>query len=822
MVEGQASHTPVELLAPAGEPRALRAALAAGADAVYFGLERWSARAFAGNFVGQGAVGAVELAHLYGARAYVALNTLLKDQEIGPALAALEAPYLAGLDGLIVADLGLLMRVRAEYPDLPVHASTQLGTHSSAQLAALARFGCARAVLARELSLAEIAALEPHGLELETFVHGALCYGYSGDCLLSSMIGGRSGNRGRCSQSCRLRYDLRLAEGGSAAPAAPGGPLGEDVPAGSASRVMSTSDLAAISVLPQLLAAGVTSFKIEGRMKDAAYVGLTTAVYREALDAALTDPGRYEVRAEWLSRLEQSFSRGFSTAHLAGRHDEVRSGGRGGHRGVLVGRARHVDEGRGEVEVRLSKPVAAGDLVYLYTPWGQTEPTRLSEGGDTSVTLRTRERVAVKDRLFRLAAADAGELAQDLIVGRVTLRPVIVNMRLHGAEGRPARLTVGDERTGAQVELSGVVPLAAARTAALTETKARAALGALGGTPYRLGVLRFEVADGLFLPVGELKDLRRRAIAELDELRLTVHRRHGLRLPAAPAESGSTAVLARDRATTSRPGLVLILRPGERPLAAPGVDVLCLDLLSDDALVVVASAVEQLQATGLPLHVRLPEVLFDADEAWWRAILALPWQGVYARHLGVVPALRSTLLETGRPVPFALEYPLQGFNRGAALAAAHLAGRAPAAVVASPEATLEEIAGLATRAASLEILAVGRQQLLHTRDRLGKAEGLYETPVPGRHVGLSLTDAKGYLFPATVDVGGTRLHNARITNLAANLDELRGAGVTGYLVVQSDLSAAERCAFEVGGLSALAPLASRERSTTGHLFREVT
>src|SRR5450756_1298318 len=174
-----------ELLAPAGEPRALRAALAAGADAVYFGLERWSARAFAGNFAGETAVAAVETAHLYDARAYLALNTLLKDDEVGPALAALEAPYLAGLDALIVADLGFAERVREEYPELPLHASTQVGTHSSAQLAALGRLGFTRAILARELSLAEIAALEHHGLELEAFVHGALCYGYSGDCLLS-------------------------------------------------------------------------------------------------------------------------------------------------------------------------------------------------------------------------------------------------------------------------------------------------------------------------------------------------------------------------------------------------------------------------------------------------------------------------------------------------------------------------------------------------------------------------------------------------------------------------------------------------------------
>ena len=212
----------VELLAPAGDERALRAALAAGADAVYFGLERWSARAFAGNFSGEQVGRAVDLAHLYGARAHLALNTLLKDDEIGPALTALEAPYAAGLDALIVADLGFASLARERFPDLALHASTQLNTHSSAQLAALARLGFRRAILARELSLDEIAALDAHGLELEAFVHGALCYGYSGNCLLSSMVGGRSGNRGRCSQSCRMRYRLARPDGreGTAAPIA--------------------------------------------------------------------------------------------------------------------------------------------------------------------------------------------------------------------------------------------------------------------------------------------------------------------------------------------------------------------------------------------------------------------------------------------------------------------------------------------------------------------------------------------------------------------------------------------------------------------------
>ncbi len=800
----------IELLAPAGEPRALRAALAAGADAVYFGLERWSARAFAGNFTGELVVDAVDLAHLYGARAYLALNTLLKDDELEPALAALEAPYRAGLDALIVADLGFAAAVREEYPGLALHASTQMNAHSSAQLAALARLGFVRAVLARELSLAEIGALEAHGLELEAFVHGALCYGYSGDCLLSSMVGGRSGNRGRCSQSCRLRYSLSRVSSGAVSGT---GPEPEPGP----SRVMSTSDLAAIGALPRLLAAGVSSFKIEGRMKDPAYVGVTTAVYRDALDAALEDPDGYAVRPEWMEHLEQSFSRSFTTAHLDGRHHEVRSGGRGGHRGVLVGRVARVDEQRGEVVVRLRQPVAAGDLVYLYTPWGQSEPQRVPQGADAELTLRVRERVAVKDRLFRLAAAEAGELARDLVAGRAARRPLMLRMCLVGEVGKPAALAVEAEDEALTVTVTTSGPLVPARTAALTPAKALDALASLGGTPYRLAGLDYAVADGLFLAVGDLKDLRRRAVAALEEHRLAARRREAGRAQAWRAPPAAP----RARRAPAAAKVVLVLRPGERPLPARDVDVLCLDLSTTDAPAQISAAAAGLRAAGLPLRARLPEILFDADAPWLGSVLAETWDAVYVRQLGILAAVAAHC-------PVVLEYPLQGLNALAAGIAAGLAGRPPAAVVASPEAALAEIAGLAAslaaesgRSAAVEALAFGRQQLLHARDQLGRAEGLLAAPGPFEHVGLLLEDAKGYAFPADVGATGTRLYNARVTNLAPNLEELRAAGVTVLLVVQADMDERERAAFAAGGLAALAPLASRERSTSGHVFRGV-
>jgi putative protease len=798
-----------ELLAPAGEPRALRAALSAGADAVYFGLERWSARAFAGNFGGEAVPEAVEATHLYDARAYVALNTLLRDDEVEPALAALEAPYRAGLDALIVADLGFAARVREAYPDLPLHASTQLNTHSSAQLAALKRVGFSRAILARELSLGEISGLEPQGLELEAFVHGALCYGYSGDCLLSSMVGGRSGNRGRCSQACRLRYALRRRGGA---------PL-------EATRVMSTSDLSAIAVLPDLLAAGVASFKIEGRMKDAAYVGVTTSVYREALDAAIADPDSFAVRPEWSARLEQSFSRSFTTAHLRGRHDEVRSGGRGGHRGVLVGRVARVDESTGDVEVKLSKPVSEGDVVYLYTPWGQSEPQRLEAGGDAAVTLRVRERVAIKDRLFRLAAADVGALGRDLVTGRAVLRPLLVSMRLCGEEGSPAELTLTEVATRETVTVASGTPLAAARTAALTREKAADALGALGGTPYRLAGFDFDVAGEVFLAVGELKDLRRRAVAELDERRVAARRRSwsGGSSPVSVGPGGGPGQ-PRRAAVGSAPGspsVVLRLRPGESPLPLPRGGSYCLDVLSGDPLRAIAAAREHLSSRGSPVRVRLPEILFDSEASWAADVLALGWDVVTVRTPGLLGSL-------GRP--FVIEYPLQGLNGLVAGVAAGLADLWPAAVTVSPESSLDDIVRLvdvlgasAAPAAppAVEILAFGRQQVLHTRDRLGRAEDLFEAPDADGHIALLLEDAKGYEFPAEADAGGTRIFNARVTNLAPNLAELREAGVAAFVVEQAAMDDTERAAFAAGGLEALAPLASRERSTTGHLFRGV-
>jgi putative protease len=833
-----------ELLAPAGGPPALQAALSAGADAVYLGLDTWSARAFAANFAPEALLAAIDRAHLHGARVHLALNVLLKDDELDEAVEALNEPYRAGLDALIVADLGFARLVHEAYPELELHASTQLGTHSSAQLERLDALGFTRAILARELSLDEIAALEPHGLGLEAFVHGALCYGYSGACLLSSMASGRSGNRGRCSQACRLRYRL---DGGAAAPTsgaasgahagrAPSGALAHRAPSGAPParrgepgaepdlpRVLSTGDLAAIAALPALLAAGVTSFKIEGRMKDAGYVAVTTAVYREALDATLADPGGYVVAPRWLSRLEQSFSRGFTTAHLDGEHAGVRAAGRHGNRGLQVGRVEAVDEARGEATVRVEHELHEADVVQIYTTRGATQPAPLSSLlvgrlGGKRVVLRLPERVSIKDRVFRTSSGLMDLFAADAVAGRVLARPIALDAVLSGRRGEPPRLQVS--AAGETATATGGAVLEAARTAALSADKARRAIGALGGTPYELEDFDFAVDDDVFLGVGDLKALRRAALAALDERRLAGRRRAvpaaPLGTPLAPAAAALAPAIAAPRAPVARPAVVVRLRPGEQMHGVGQVDAVCLDLRSGDDPRLVARAATALRRGGLQVRARSPEVLFDADETWARAMAAIGWDAVYARHVAAL---------SWAPRVF-LEYPLQGLNsRAVALYGAD-------GVVCPPELALADVARLA--GGVVEALVFGREQVLVSRDTLGIAEALVDAPgassapaaagaaaAASAPVALTLTDARGYAFPVLVAPGETRIFNSRVTNLCGHSADLAAAGVGGVVVVQSDMSDDERRAFARSGPAGLAAFDDRERFTTGHLYRGV-
>lgn len=370
----------VELLAPAGTPDALRAAIAAGADAVYVGLGAFNARAANGGFSLVELSSACVLAHAHGARVYVTLNVYVRDDELGDAVALAGRALAAGADALIVADLGLIARIRAALPDAELHLSTQAGAQCAAAVDCAAReLGVERVTCARELSVAELAELCATGVEIEAFCHGAICICYSGACAYSALMRGRSANRGDCTQPCRLAYELQDGSGAVLAGGAweRGRAAEEQAMRPDGDRLLCPRDYLGIRHIAEMLEAGVSAFKIEGRMKSPDYVYNVVRCYREALDAALAGRPLGDVELDGQEAcLARSFSRGFTSGYLEGGHAATGSDLMSVERAINQGlRAGHVVEPRYEgALVAFDCEVAAGDMLEIRSTPGPDAP----------------------------------------------------------------------------------------------------------------------------------------------------------------------------------------------------------------------------------------------------------------------------------------------------------------------------------------------------------------------------------------------------------------------------------------------------------------
>src|SRR6266851_2214118 len=500
-----------ELLAPAGEEESLRAAVAAGADAVYFGLRGgFNARARADNFAVDELPRVFDFLHRKGVKGFVTFNTLVFDRELPVAEQALAAIARAGADAILVQDLGAARLARAVCPELPLHASTQM-TVSSPEGAAIARdLGVTRIVLPRELSIDEIRTLAAGTeLELECFVHGALCVSWSGQCLTSEALQHRSANRGQCAQSCRLPYDL-VVDGGV------GTPRGDE----QLKYLLSPRDLAAYDLLPQLIEAGVSCFKIEGRMKGPEYVANVVEKYRRALDAAV------EGRACPLTprdeeELRYSFSRSFSHGFLTGPdHQELVHGLYPGHRGVLVGRMEEIHARARHVLVRPepgAPELKAGDRILFDQGKPEDDEPRgglhacdvldsglwkLVFGGPGESTLDLRL-VRVGDVVWK--AKDA-ELTRRMKRVAEEERKVGVSVMVGGAAGQPLVVTARDD-LGREARAESTMPLVAARQKPIHEGLLREKLCAFGETGFTLRNLKLDLEGELELDFMELVGL---------------------------------------------------------------------------------------------------------------------------------------------------------------------------------------------------------------------------------------------------------------------------------------------------------------------------
>lgn len=370
----------VELLAPAGTPDALRAAIAAGTDAVYVGLGSFNARAANGGFSLAELSSACVLAHAHGARVYVTLNVYVRDDELGDAVALAGSALAAGADALIVADMGLITRIRAALPDAELHLSTQAGAQCAAAVDFAAReLGVERVTCARELSVAELAELCATGVEIEAFCHGAICICYSGACSYSALMRGRSANRGDCTQPCRLAYELQDGSGAVLAGGAweRGRAAAQQAMRPDGDRLLCPRDYLGIRHIAEMLEAGVSAFKIEGRMKSPDYVYNVVRCYREALDAALAGRPLGDVELNGLEAcLARSFSRGFTSGYLEGGHAATGSDLMSVERAINQGlRAGHVVEPRYEgALVAFDCEVAAGDMLEIRSTPGPDAP----------------------------------------------------------------------------------------------------------------------------------------------------------------------------------------------------------------------------------------------------------------------------------------------------------------------------------------------------------------------------------------------------------------------------------------------------------------
>jgi len=479
-----------EVLSPCGTEESFEAALASGADAVYLAGNAFGARAYAGNFEFQGLPRIIRRAHFHGVKVYLTLNTLIRDQEFRGMEDILRPLDEAGLDACLVQDPGLFVWLKEHFPRLPLHASTQMNITGPAGARLLRDMGAARIVAAREMSLEEIRAMkEASGLEVEVFVHGAMCVSYSGRCLLSSAAGERSGNRGRCAQPCRKMY-------GGAYP-------------------LSMKDLSALPYIPALIEAGVDSLKIEGRMKQPAYTAAVTEVYREAVDAAIDGSFSDSRVARWEERLSDAFSRGdFGRGYLFGGR-ELLTGTTSGRTGVTAGRI--TGTGSGRIRLRAERHILPGDELH---PEGHPE-IRLTSDRDIPAGMTG-----------ELASAGTAGLKKG--TGMIRTRSAALEKHVeelrekgpvkvfHGVfrakRGLPMELCLSAEGKDGTVTAvqKGDVPLPAEKRAA-EEKDIREKLLATGGTEFSCEELLVEMDEDLFIPASLLKKMRREGLALLQK-----------------------------------------------------------------------------------------------------------------------------------------------------------------------------------------------------------------------------------------------------------------------------------------------------------------
>ncbi len=779
----------VELLAPAGSREALTAAVENGANAVYLAGNRFGARAYAENFDETALREAIRYAHLRDVAVHVTVNTAVGDSELSSLADYFRFLEEAGADAALVQDLGAARLAREVAPGLPLHASTQMTVHNLAGVRALEELGFSRVVLSRELSLAEIKTICAESrAEIEVFAHGALCVCYSGQCLMSSIIGGRSGNRGRCAQPCRLPYALVDEKGDEV--------LGD----AAGKYLLSPRDLKTIELLPELVEAGVASLKLEGRMKRPEYVAVATAAYRAALDRALKGTGDEAAEREEGRRLAQIFNRDFTTAYLLKNPGkDMMSDKRPNNRGLLVGRVLSYDAGEKRARVKLSESLGTGDQadVWVKTGGRVTETLRDmkdSRGRDIDrgtageeISFPVSRAVHPHDRVFRVYDAALTEEARGSFTG-APKRRTPVRLTVKARIGEPffvsAETVTGPVPMRAEAVSDYICPRAEKRP--LTRETLEGQMGRMGTTSYALDALEADIEDGVMVPMSVMNETRREALTGLDEIRLSrvaAKREETAKRFSAPERKSERNVYRREK--NALPMLMVHADTPEKARAAveAGADGVLYGGDAYDHHVVTPGEYRKVQEflreQGRLVALATPRILRDASLPSFTAFLGgiseTPPDEIYVHHLGVLRTVREYT-----DIPVVADFSLIAFN---ALTVREMADLGFSGATLSPELNFPQIEALARESVlPLECIVHGRLELMVSAycavgSFLGDV-GSGKCSAPCTRDRFFLKDRTGALFPIVTD-GGCQMHvlNSKLLSMIPHAARFARIGV---------------------------------------------
>ena len=775
-----------ELLAPAGDMDCVRAAIENGADAVYFGLgSRFNARARATGLSADNLPEIMSLLHGRGLKGYVALNTLVFADELDAMETTIRQIAAAGADAVIVQDLGVARLVRAVCADLPLHASTQMSLSSAEGIATVQGLGISRVILARELSIDDIRSIHSQtSVELEVFVHGALCIAYSGQCLASEAIGGRSANRGQCAQACRMTYDLVCD--------------GKTMDLGSKHYLLSPHDLAAYDLVPDLIAAGVSAFKIEGRLKSADYVASVTRQYRTAIDAAMSGTP-VKLTAEQVEAMEVSFSRGLSTGWLRGAdHQSLVSGTSSDKRGVLLGEVQGVIKDR--VVVTLKNPVKRGDgLLFAATAQQTTE-----QGGRVYEVFRNgqsvkeagageRVQLAFKHGMLNLDALGQGQavwktddpaLARTLrktYTTAVPQRRMPIDMAIRAAVGECLQITVQVVNRPDFVRITTLDEpvLQEAVRHPLTAEVLTEQFGRLGKTPYELRNLEAEIVGRPMVPLSVLGKVRHQMVAGLDA---SLARNTNYTVAPDRAVTRLMASIGNDSESTALtvPRLHVLCRRWEQveSVLACGVDSLAVEF-RDPAQY--RDAVQAARLAGTEIFLAGPRILKPHETPLLETLARQEPNGILARNLATLG-----FCATGR-IPAVADFSLNAANP---LAVAFLRSLGAARVTTSYDLNRRQLRGLvaAVPATWLEVVVHQHMPMFHTEhclfcSRLSTGTDRTNCGQPCRQHALRLRDRMGVEHRVEIDIAcRNTVYHATPQSGAESVPDLLADGVRHFRV----------------------------------------